>query len=223
MDGKAVQRIFESVLDKGDIERWAADFGVVERERQLDVVRFVRCLVLSAGTPTGGLQADALRAYLLSGGAKIGRSAFYERFDEHLERLMERLSQRALDLARKQKVDLPGVLSGVDDWWIVDASTIRLPDELIEEFPGAGKYAAIKVHKRWSLGCGSPIDYHFSPAKDHDSPHLVIDESWSRHGLIADHACPLKEKRGEPVRSEPAPCRGAGFPAALENPLNGQA
>ena len=30
--------------------------------------------------------------------------------------------------------------------------------------------------------------YHFSPARDHDSPHLQLDESWRGYGLLADLA-----------------------------------
>jgi hypothetical protein len=30
------------------------------------------------------------------------------------------------------------------------------------------------------------MDYHFSAARDHDSPHLLIDESWSGKGLLDD-------------------------------------
>ncbi len=29
-------------------------------------------------------------------------------------------------------------------------------------------------------------DFHFSPAKDHDSPHLAIDERYSGMGLLID-------------------------------------
>jgi hypothetical protein len=44
------------------------------------------------------------------------------------------------------------------------------------------------VHKVLSVGCGAPVRYHFSPAREHDSPHLEIDESWRGYGLLADLA-----------------------------------
>ena len=56
------------------------------------------------------------------------------------------------------------------------------------DFPGTGAYAAIKVHKILSVGCGAPVRYHFSPAREHDSRHLQIDESWRGYGLLADLA-----------------------------------
>src|SRR5918992_1260509 len=95
---------------------------------------------------------------------------------------------RALAYARTQQVDLPGVLGGVKDWYIVDSTTVTVHDALQKEFPGTGKYAAVNVHKVLSVGCGAPVRYHFSPAREHDSRHLTIDESWRGYGLLADLA-----------------------------------
>jgi hypothetical protein len=99
---------------------------------------------------------------------------------------MEALADRALAYARAQQVDLSGPLAGVQDWSIVDSTTVRVRDALRKEFPGTGEYAAIKVHKVLSVGCGAPVRYHFSPAREHDSRHLAIDESWRGYGLLAD-------------------------------------
>ena len=186
MKGSDVQRIFEAVLPAEEIESWAAEFKVVKRDRKLDVVALVRAMVISAGTPSGGIQADALRAYLDHDVPEISRSAFYQWFDESLERLMERIAERALAYARAQEVDLPGALAGVTDWRIVDSETVKTRRALQEAFPGAGDYAAIKVHKVLSVGTGCAVSYHFSPAREHDSRHLDIDETWAGYGLLAD-------------------------------------
>jgi hypothetical protein len=74
----------------------------------------------------------------------------------------------------------------VKDWSIVDSTTVRVRDAWRKEFPGTGEYAAIKVHKVLSVGCGAPVRDHFSPAREHDSRHLTIDESWRGCGLLAD-------------------------------------
>jgi hypothetical protein len=44
------------------------------------------------------------------------------------------------------------------------------------------------VHKVLSVGCGAPVYYHCSPAREHDSRHLTLDESWRGGGLRADLA-----------------------------------
>jgi hypothetical protein len=46
----------------------------------------------------------------------------------------------------------------------------------------------VKVHKVLSVGCGAPVRYRFGPAREHDSHHLQIDESWRGCALLADLA-----------------------------------
>ena len=186
MTGAALRELFEKVLPTVLIESFARQMGVVQRERQFDIVAFVRGSVIAAGSPSGGLQADAIRNYLESGAPRMARAAFYQRYDERFEALMAALAENALEYARSVKLDLPGILGTVKDWWVVDSSTVKVDDATKAVLPGTGDYAAIKVHKRLSLGSGAPIGYHFSAAREHDSRHLDIDESWRGYGLLAD-------------------------------------
>ena len=188
MTGDEVRQVFEAILPQEEIDRLCQQCGVIERQRKLNLGMFVRAMVISAGTPGGAYQADVLRSYLEFEVPHVARSAFYRWFDEPLERFMEALAEHALAYARTQQVDLSGPLCGVQDWYIVDATTVTVRDALREEFPGTGEYAAIKVHKVLSVGCGAPVRYHFSPAREHDSRHLQIDESWRGYGLLADLA-----------------------------------
>lgn len=186
MTGDELREIFEQVLPAAEIARWADELGVQERDRKLDIVAFVYSLILTAATPSGGIQADAFRSYLRLNVAPIVRSSFYQRFTESLEKLMAKLAESALAVCREEQVDLPGILGGVLDWRVVDSETVKVHKALLPDYPGTGNYAAIKVHKTLSIGTGCPVDYHFSPAREHDSPHLHIDESWSGYGLLAD-------------------------------------
>ena len=193
MTGTEVRAVFEELLPQGEMDRLCRQCGVIERQRKLNLAMLVRAMVISAGTPGGAYQADILRAYLESEVPRVTRAAFYRWFDEPLERFMEALAQRALAeralaYARAQQVDLSGPLGSVQDWYIVDSTTIKVRDALLEECPGTGDDAALKVHKVLSVGCGAPVRYHFSPAREHDSPHLQIDESWRGYGLLADLA-----------------------------------
>jgi Transposase DDE domain len=83
---------------------------------------------------------------------------------------------------------LLGLVCSVKDWYIVDSTTVTVRDAMREEFPGTGDYAAIKVHKVLSVGCGAPVHYHFSSARERDSRHLEIDASWQGCGLLDDLA-----------------------------------
>jgi len=186
MTGEDVRHVFEAMLPRDEIDRLCMQCGVIERQRKLDLGMLVRAMVISAGTPGGAYQADVLRSYLEGEVPPVARSAFYRWFDEPLERCMAALAERAVAYARAQQVDLSGPLCGVKDWYIVDSTTVRVRDALRKEFPGTGEYAAIKVHKVLSVGCGAPVRYHFSPAREHDSRHLTIDESWRGYGLLAD-------------------------------------
>jgi putative transposase len=188
MTGEDVQQVFEAILPPQEIERLCAQCGVIERQRKLHLGMVVRAMVIAAGTPGGAYQADVLRSSLEFEVPRVARSAFYRWFDAPLEQFMTALADRALAYARAQQIDLPGILGGVQDWSIVDSTTVRVRDALRDEFPGTGDYAALKGHKVLSVGCGAPVGDHFSPAREHDSRHVQSDESWQGCGLLADLA-----------------------------------
>jgi putative transposase len=168
------------------LHEYARKCKFVERERQLDVVRFVLSLVLAGGTEESGRQYEVLRIYLESGAPKVGRGGFYSWFNEPLEQLLTELLRRAQLAAAQAPVLLPGILGTVSDWRIVDSTTIQLERALIDEWRGAGDYSAIKIHKEWSIGRGNLVNYKLSSASEHDSLHLDIDESRRGTGLLVD-------------------------------------
>lgn len=187
MDADAIREAFESVLPDDAIDALVQASGMQQRERKLEARRFVRAAILSAASSRGGRQAAILEAYFESGGPRVARGAGYAWFTSAFEQAMAAVAKRALSYARLQPLDLPGFLGrSVQDWHAVDSMTIKLDDALKEEFPGAGDYAALKVHKRFSIGLGTTVDYHLSPAREHDARHLTLDESWRGLGLIAD-------------------------------------
>jgi len=101
---------------------------------------------------------------------------------------MAALADRAFAYTRAPQVDLSGPLGGVQDWYIVDSTTVTVRDARIEECPGTGDDAALKVHTVLSVGCGAPVRDHCSLACEHASQHLPIDESWQGYGLLTDLA-----------------------------------
>ena len=164
----------------------AREYKLVQRERSLDVVRLVLALVLTGGTEECGRQYAVLSNYLDSGAPHVVRGGFYAWFNEPLERLLTELLRRAQAQACKVPKLLPGLLGTVSDWRIVDSTTIRLDGALIEHWRGAGDYAALKIHKEWSVGLGNLVHYHLSPASEHDSVHLKIDAARRGTGLLVD-------------------------------------
>lgn len=170
LTGDDVRELMQQVLPEQAIRDLVEQAKFEERSRKRDAVGFVRAMVIAAATGYGGRQSDVMRLYFENGAQRVARGGFYAWFNPALEKTMQQLSQRALRYARSQPVDLPPLLlEHGRDWQIVDATTVKLPDEMAAEYPGAGRYAALKVHKRLSVGTGTVYDYHFSPAREHDS------------------------------------------------------
>jgi hypothetical protein len=187
MDGAQVREVFESILPDAVLGQLVAEAKLQQRSRKLDAVQFLRAMVIAAATGYGGRQTDVARIYFDGGSEPVVRGGFYAWFNPRLEAVMEQVRDHALAFAASHDPDLPGFLGEhVMDWHIVDSTTIRLPDELRDVFPGAGNYAALKIHKRLSVGIGAAVDYHLSPAREHDAPHLTVDASWRHLGLLAD-------------------------------------
>jgi len=187
MRGSEVREVFETILPDEVLEELIRAAGFQQRERKLDGRRFIRSTVIAAASGHGGRQAEVLRSYFETGAPKVVRGAAYGWFGESFERVMEGVRDRALAYAVSLPPDMPGVLGRhVRDWVIVDSETVKLDDALFEEYPGTGDYAALKVHKYFSVGVGAAVHYHLSPARDHDSRHLLIDDGWRGLGLLAD-------------------------------------
>ena len=188
MTGDEGRHVCEAMVPQGEIDGLCAQFGVIERQRQLQLGRFGRALVISAGTPGGAYQAEVLRSYLACEVPPVARSACYRWFDAPLERFMAALADRALAYARAPQVDRAGPLGGVTDWSIVDATTVTVREARREACPGTGGDAALKVHNILSVGCGAPVPYHCSPARAQDRRQLHLEASWRGYGLLADLA-----------------------------------
>jgi len=187
MRGADVRQVFETILPDEVLMKLVRKSKLQQRPRKLDALRLLRSMIIAASTGYGGRQADVMRLYFESGATRVVRGVFYSWFGAELEVIMLAVRQLALDYVRTMRCDLPGLLGAyVTDWHIVDSSTVKLDEALRAEYPGAGNYAALKVHKRFSVGLGTTIGYHLSPARDHDNIHLTIDASWRGLGVLLD-------------------------------------
>ena len=187
MQGADVRRVFDTILPAEVLLVLVREAKLQERERKLDAVALIRSAIIAAATGYGGRQADIMRIYFENGGERVARGGFYRWFGPAFEQVMLQVRSRALDYGKAMPLDLPGLLGEhVKDWHIVDSSTVKLDNALMAEYPGTGDYAALKVHKRFSVGLGTAVDYHLSPAREHDNIHLTIDESWKGLGVLLD-------------------------------------
>jgi hypothetical protein len=187
MLGSDIREILEAIIPEEALGSLLEAAKFRQRERKCEATRLIRAVVLAASSGRGGRLADVMFAYFESEAAKVARSSFYRWFGPALEQVMMGISQRALHYARAQTLDLPGALGKhVRDWHIVDSTTVQLPHELIDEYQGTGDYAALKIHKRFSVGVGTTVDYKITAAHEHDASHFAIDESWRGLGILFD-------------------------------------
>ena len=186
MQPSAVRELFETVLPREFIQAQSVRLGVQRPRRALDPPQMNCALVLRGGTAEAGHLAAAVREYFDRGGSRVARSAYYRWFDKEFLALMEELTRRAISYLAAMPRHLPGILAGRSDWRVFDSTTVRLPDKLREVYSGAGDYAALKVHVELSLGVENVVAWHVTPAREHDSPHLIVDESRRGTGLIVD-------------------------------------
>lgn len=186
VEAKSVRELFEAVLPREGILEAVRRLGVQKRERALEPAGMVMTLVMLGGTAEAGRIGAAVREYFDAGHPKVARSAYYRWFDEEFLALMRELSGKALSYTNGLPLHLPGVLAGRMDWRVVDSTTVKLDRALMNSFPGAGPYAALKVHVELSLGLENVVSYSITPARDHDAPHLVVDERLQGMGLIVD-------------------------------------
>ena len=112
------------------------------------------------------------------------RGAFYARFTAEREALLEALLSRALDAVEEEPIVLPKQIATVKDWLIVDSSTIKLRDELLLEYEGTGDYAAVKIHKTYSIGRSNMVNLLLSSARHHDAKFCRFTEALLGHGLL---------------------------------------
>ena len=150
MTGDELREHLRGSLDATAIGELVEKYGIQERERKLDVFELVVALILAGGTHEGGRQYDVLRTYIDNGAPRVVRGTFYSWFTEPLLKLLTVLLERAIATGQRQPPLLPGILGGVTDWRVVDSTTVKLDDALVDTFPGAGDYAALKIHKEWS-------------------------------------------------------------------------
>ena len=186
MTGTELRDLLETLLPEELMLGAITAAGFQERQRKLRALLFLRAMVLAAASSEGGRQASVFRLYIQAGAPRVARASFYDWFGPALAQVMAKVSAQAMAYAAAQPVDLPGFLGCVRDWRIVDSTTVILHPALAAAYPGTGDYAALKVHKTLSVGCGATVAYHLSPAREHDSKHLTIDESWRGYGLLAD-------------------------------------
>ena len=141
--------------------------GVIQRRRKFTAVSLLRMLVLTLLRKPDAKATD-FQSTAAQLGLDVTSTAVENRFTPQLvgflRAVLERTVLRVL-AASPQTVDLLNKFTSVR---IGDSSTIALPDELADQFPGCGGIlcaglAAMKIHLLWDLLTGSILQLRITP------------------------------------------------------------
>jgi hypothetical protein len=142
------EALLHSLINPEDVRTWARRLGFLKRKRKIDAVAFLSSVVLGLCGREGQSIASMRRDMALRSGTTVVRSSFFTRLSEPFERLvswaLDRLQQTAISSAPTFR----GVLEGFHDVIAVDATVIKVQDNLARLWKGTrhSRKAAVKVH-----------------------------------------------------------------------------
>jgi hypothetical protein len=171
----AMQAAFGATLD--DLAR---STGCVRRQRRFSGSALTRMLVLTLMHKPAAKDRDfcAMAAKL---GVHVTEQAIAQRFTARLVLFLEESLKQVLRQTLAAKRVDAALLRKFPDVRIGDSTTVRLPDEFEEQFPGCGGTgtackAALKIQVLWSLVSGELLRLLLEPGRASDNRSAIADE-----------------------------------------------
>jgi hypothetical protein len=163
-----------------ELESSAERTDLIRRHREFDAVTLMRTLVLTvlkARVPRPSdfkKMADQL-------GVHVSKAAIVGRFSDRLAAFLRDVLERAVGCAVAAEPATLALLRGFSAIHIGDATTLRLPDDYAEQFPGCGGAAgsgraAMKVQVLWDFLTGALRRMVIEPGKSSDSLSPIARE-----------------------------------------------
>jgi hypothetical protein len=173
---------FEELLSEEKIKEIAIECGVADkRVRELPIYPFTLLMILGQGL---GLELCLKKLCELainweltvSGNLSDERISqqVKERGYEYFKMLFNHLLKIALNLPRRSKRKIIKEFKKIN---IIDSTTINLFSKLVVLYKGTKGQSALKLHVRLNLIKGIPEEVNLSPAKEHDNPHALYEDS----------------------------------------------
>jgi hypothetical protein len=152
--GVALQRLFGTAVDEA-----AEASGVIQRQRKFTALSLAQTFVLGfLAKPDASDEELAQMAVPV--GAEVTPQAVEQRYTERLEQFLKTLLEKAIQQVVGSEKALAPLLERFSSVTIQDSSTIVLPDDLKEQYPGCGGshgggQAALKLQVEWDLRSGA--------------------------------------------------------------------
>lgn len=178
MDSSTLLSSFASILDRDTINHRARALGAAVRLRKVEPYDLVLALLRTSGTGAGRTIAAVRRAWELLTGTTVSESAFEERFNAGLVRLLWELFETITrPVPRALRRQWPRPMRALRDVLITDGTRIALGKSLAEVFRGTGPgQAGVKLLARLSLAQGQLDDVRAGAAVHHDRRLLRLGE-----------------------------------------------
>lgn len=164
----AMQGVFGKTLD-----HLARTTECVQRQRKFSGMSLLRTVVLTLLQRPGAKDRD-FRETAAKMGVLVTEEAIAHRFNGKLVRFLEESLKLVVAQTLAAKRVSSGLLRKFADVRIGDSTTIRLPDEFAEQFPGCGGtggacQAGLKIQVLWSLVTGELLKWLLEPARASDA------------------------------------------------------
>lgn len=224
-----------SVLSPKRLDALAREFGVVKRQRKLQVVAFVGALALGFASGAHRSLAGMRRAYEYCTGQSLAPSGFYARFSAEMAQLLKRVVEDLMADLQQCAPPLKLSLARFEQVLVADGSLIQLHKSLVQEYPtvfpnkvgaGAKLHAVINVAGRSArsveLVSGSRHDSTVLKVGPWVAGKLLVMDLAYRKGLlysqIADHGgyFLLRKKDSDDPLVHAAPWSGRPLSALVE-------
>ncbi|MCA9764543.1 MAG: IS4 family transposase [Gemmatimonadetes bacterium] len=154
--------------------------GVVRRQGKIDLYAMLCVVVL--GVAVRGPVAIAQLGHIMAEvtGVVVARSSFWDRISPAFAKLVRSVLDDVVVANRARVVAPPGVLSGFADVFAVDATVVKLHDDLAHLWRGTRRNsarAALKVHTWIRAFTGEIVKYRVTQDAHGDGRAFGIDQA----------------------------------------------
>lgn len=165
--GSALQQLFGSC-----VEAAAELSGVIKRQRKFSAMPLAKTFVLGFLANPDAKDEDLARM-AVQVGVDVTPQAVEQRYSPALVQFLKDLLGRGAKILVGANKSMAPILDRFSSVILQDSSTLVLPDELKEEYPGCGGTyrggkAALKLQTEWDLRSGALTHMQIEPGKSPD-------------------------------------------------------
>lgn len=172
---EALQQVLGPSLDQ-----LGRETGVIRRVRKFSGATLLKTVVITLMKNGGPKLLDYVTT-ASSLGLYLSPRAILKRFTPNLVTFLRQTFEDLIQLAFEAAPIEAPLLAKFSGVRVGDSTTIALPDEYAEEFPGCGGKsasgkAALKFQVLWNLATGKLVKLLIEPGRQHDSQSTVLEE-----------------------------------------------